>query len=291
MKISRIYVSTCLRDYPLTQCCVASIRHWYPKIPILLIKDDIENTYDTSELEKAWDVAVFPTKRQSFGLGWGKVEALSALPSQRALIIDSDIVFTGSILEPLERFEEDFVVVEENHPTASIEAYYFSLPLLKQIDPEFHFPGFVFNAGQIVATTGVLTWNDFSPFLREEVTPQILRPDIFPAGDQSLINYLLLKKMTQGLASLRRHPFMHWGNSSTFKRISLLRMLWRSPYNYLVHWAGPKSTDLGQIPQAYLLKFFFLKYHLRVPGGWRKYFTRRYQQKKWRNLTTSAPSI
>jgi hypothetical protein len=280
MKISCIHVSTCKRDYHLTQCCIASIRHWYPEIPIYLIKDHLEEDFDTSELEKAWNVSLFTRERRLFGTYWGKIEALLSTPPQRSLIIDSDIVLAGPVLDQLDNFEEDFIVAYENHPLESIEKEYFSIPLLCGFDPEFNFPGFVFNSGQIVATTGLLTLEDIRPYICDALTSEMLRPDVFKVGDQSLLNYLLLKKSSQGSISLRRHPYMSWGPSPWLKKLSLIRIYFRSPYSFLIHWAGKKSPDLGELAHSYLLKFYFWKYHLRVPGGWWKYFLRRYRQKQ-----------
>jgi glycosyltransferase involved in cell wall biosynthesis len=280
MKISRVYIGASHHDYHLAQCCVASIRHWYPDIPISLIKDFTNPQFDTIELEKAWNVSIFQARHQNLGLGWGKLEAIAASGSERCLILDSDIVLVNPLLDQLEAFDEDFIVVEENHPPESIHSYYFNLPLLQELDPSFQFPGFVFNVGQIVATSGLLTWDDFLPHLRIEPRIEVLHPEIFPGSDQGLLNYLLLKKISRQEISLRRHAFMRWGHNPAYGKMSLHDIARRqSSYTFLIHWAGRKSPDLDEIPHAYLLKFFFKKYHQAVSGGWWKHLLRRLQQK------------
>jgi len=280
MKISCIYVGTCKRDYHLTQCCVASIRHWYPEIPIYLIKDLLLQDYDTSEMERAWNVSVFASQQKLLGFGWGKVEALVATPSHRALILDSDIVFAGPILEAMEALDDNFVVVEEGHPLESINRDYFPLAALAAYDPTFRFPGFVFNTGQILATTGLLTREDFAPHINLEPVPHVKQPELFASGEQGVLNYLILKKHTEGSISLCRHSFMRWGPSPNLEQLSLREIRKNSSYAFLVHWAGKKSPDLSEIPHAYLLLFFFWKYHQRVPWGWLKYLVRRQAQKR-----------
>ena len=45
MKIERIYITGCRTDLHLTRCCVASIRRWYPSIPISLVKDELRGRF------------------------------------------------------------------------------------------------------------------------------------------------------------------------------------------------------------------------------------------------------
>ena len=54
-----------------------------------------------------------------------------------------------------------------------------TFPRLQQLDPDFIFPGFTFNSGQFVVTTGCLKRNDFAPFLTDSDPPQLLHPDVF----------------------------------------------------------------------------------------------------------------
>jgi len=116
MKIECIYILSYKQDIRLAHCCVASIRQWYPDLPIFLIKDEGRGTYDTGDLERHWQVQVFGTEKKHLGYGMGKLEPLFQARRQRCLILDSDVVFLGRVLEPLERLEEDFIVERTDYP-------------------------------------------------------------------------------------------------------------------------------------------------------------------------------
>lgn len=60
------------QDVHLARICVASIRYWYPDIPILLLKDLFHGDFSTREIEAHWDVGTFPTTRDQHGWGFGK---------------------------------------------------------------------------------------------------------------------------------------------------------------------------------------------------------------------------
>jgi hypothetical protein len=76
-----------------------------------------------------------------------------------------DIVFTGRVLDRLERFDGDLIVDKEDFDATAVEVQFFSLDKLRQLDPEFAFPGYGFNTGQIVTTTGHLNKRDFEGLL------------------------------------------------------------------------------------------------------------------------------
>ena len=57
-KISRIFIASYKGDVRLTRICVASIRHWYPEIPITLIKDYSWGRFPTGDICRRWKVDV-----------------------------------------------------------------------------------------------------------------------------------------------------------------------------------------------------------------------------------------
>ena len=142
------------------------------------MKDYSQGSYDTSELEKLWNVELFKTDRGHLGVA-GKLEPMFGRGAERCLIIDSDIVFVGKLLDALERYDEDFVVADTPNPPDEIPLYYFDLAKLAEFDSDFIFPQYAFNAGQIVATTGILTREDFSGIIRFHEPPVGIRPEIF----------------------------------------------------------------------------------------------------------------
>ena len=264
MKISAVIVVGCRRDYLFTQCCIASIRHFYPDIPIWLFKDLLRGDYDTRPLEESFRVQLWPTAQKWYGLGWAKLEILCHVPALRCLLLDSDIVMTGPVLDVLESFDEDFVVPHEDHPPEDIVKDFFSVEDLHQLDPDFRFPGYAFNTGHYVATTGVFTSQDFSPFLLEKPFLHLRHAHLFKSNDQSLLNYLLLKKHQNARLTLRRHLFTLWPSGPWMKSISIADLQSDSPPPYLVHWAGSKSIDFSRMPHGHLLEFFQKEYRLKT---------------------------
>src|SRR3954451_4831298 len=125
MKIEGIVISCYPLDLQLTRICVASARLWYPQIPICLLKDRRFGDFDTREIEKHWNVQVYPTSQNTLGGGFGKLQVLTELPKRRLLVLDSDIVFAGRVIDRLEMFDEDFIVAkEDNHDAASIDKHF-----------------------------------------------------------------------------------------------------------------------------------------------------------------------
>jgi hypothetical protein len=267
MNIERIYIASYKLDLQFTQCCVASIRRWYPQIPISLIKDESRGSYNTEELERYWNVERFTADRKIFGLGMGKLEPLFLPTHERCLILDSDIVFIGKVLGALEEYDEDFIVADTPNPPEEITKYYFDLSTLSQLDPDFVFPNYTFNTGQIIATTGILKREDFEPFLRFSEPPTFIYPGVFADGEQGLLNYVLMRKHQDGKASLRREAFMWWAGWLSERTVKIRRLTEDSPYPVLVHWAGPKNnTPFGLIRNGHILRHFESYYYSRIPG-------------------------
>src|SRR5262245_7608900 len=113
MGIDRIYIAVCRSDVHFARTCVASVRLLYPSIPISLIKDYGRGKFSTREIEKYYDVTVFPTERRVFGYGFGKLEPLFICSKQKFLVLDSDTVMPGPVIDFLDSFPDDFVVTYE----------------------------------------------------------------------------------------------------------------------------------------------------------------------------------
>jgi len=271
MRITRIFVGGYREDVRFTQCCIASIRRWYPAIPITLIKDELAGAYDTSDLERHFQVEIFQTEVKRFGWGMSKLEPLFLSTRERCLIIDSDVMFLGKVLEPLEERDEDFVVASEPHPLSEIRSYYFHEEAIQRLYPSFRFPGYVFNTGQIVTNTGIFERDEFAPFVSFSEPRIELQPQTF-FHDQGILNYLVLSKVQQGQLSLRREPFMKWAGRMHPREAEISKLGPDSAYPIMVHWAGPKTGGFSTVPMRYLLDFFEDEYY-RVIGlqGWRRY--------------------
>jgi hypothetical protein len=266
-RIERVYIATHRGDLRLTRICVASVRRWYPDIPIFLLKDFANGNFSTTEIEDRWNVQVWPTKELSFGWGFIKLEPLFAAGRTRYLVLDSDIVFVGRVIDALEQFDEDFVVQQEVQAPGDIPSLYFDADAIRRsFDPAFHGPAFTFNTGQYVATSGVLQRSDFDRLIRWSEPRRVLEADVFNPSDQGVLNYVLLEKAAAGAISVARTPFMKWG-AAEMSEFQLPALDGNSPYPYLIHWAGLKKRRLGQMLRADILREFERAYYARVPIG------------------------
>lgn len=264
MKIDRIYISGYRGDQRYTRCCVASVRRWYPDIPITLIKDTLAGDYDTSDLERYWQVSLLQGERKRFGPA-GKLEPLFLPTGERFLVMDSDVVFLGRVLDALEDFDED-VVVNGWDGVEDVEAYYFSVEQLRRVDPNFLLHERAFAAGNYVARSALISREDFSAFIAWTEPPRLLRHDVFRNVDQGPLNYVLLRKFQDGAITMRWHNFMWWSGEPTL-RIDARRLHDGDAYPYMLHWAGPKRPLFRQMPQQLVLDTYERLYYARIPNG------------------------
>ncbi len=278
MKIERIYIACYKHDFRFTRILVSSIRFWYPDIPISLIKDETYGPFDTRQLESVCNVDVYPAENKKFGWGFAKLEPLFAQQRQRCLILDSDIVFVGPVLDLLQQHGDDFVVTHEVPPDSSfVERLYFNLDELKRLDPAFTYPGFTFNTGQVVATTGIFKRSDFDPFVERGSPPALKQPDVFRCGEQGVLNYLLMKRQASGEISLARVRFMEVASDDICQDIRLAELTAESKYRFLIHWCGltrdQYSPLLRNMIRADILLHFEDQYYARQKHGQLKRLT------------------
>ena len=270
MKIEGIAISCYKFDVYLTRLCVASIRFWYPHIPIWLLKDRHYGDFDTLEIEKYWNVQVYPGRQKTLGWGFGKLEVMTESPARRLLLLDSDVVFTGRVIDRLERFDEDLIVDKETFDATSVEVQFFSPDKLRQLDPGFAFPGYGFNTGQIVTTTGRLNKQDFEGLLDWQ-TRTAKHSEVFKKGEQGLLNYVALRKVQHGELTIHREPFMVWpGEVARAEHIHLMDLTSEGRKQQVIHWAGLGwGKAVEEMPRSEILLHFEDIYYSRVPlGAW-----------------------
>ena len=267
MRIDQIYLSGHRLDFRFTRCAVASIRRFYPDIPICLIKDELHGGYDTRELERLFQVELFDTETSRFGWGMGKLEPLFLERRQRCLILDSDIVFAGRVLDRLDQFSEDFVVERCEHAADDIREHYFDLDAALAAFDRFRYPdpAWVFNGGQLVATTGILRREDFFPFIAFEQPRRVLFPNLFPCGEQGVLNFVLLNKLEHGELTVRRDDFMKWPPAMKPGSVGV-EDLQSGDLDFLLHWAGRKHTALAAHPLGEVLRYFEVQYYRKLHG-------------------------
>lgn len=267
MTIEQIYIAGFRHDVQFTRTCVASIRRWYPHIPITLIKDEFYGAYSTRDIERNFGCDVLKTEQNRFGWGFGKLEPLFLREKKRFLVLDSDIVLVGPVLARLEKLETDFVVQREEPSPEFVGTHYFDLASLRRLDPGFDFPGFTFNTGQWVGTSGLIQRADFEPWLQPGFPPRLKWPEVFKLGEQGLLNYVLQKAARTGRITLARERFMEVGNDPPVADIDLARLDENSPYRFLIHWCGLRQSTFGGMVRGDILEHFEAAYFERLRFG------------------------
>lgn len=266
MSIDTIYISTYRQDLPLTRICVASIRYWYADIPIKLIKDTGAGQFDTREIERRWNVNVLDTSGRKFGWGFAKLEPLFFDSSEKFLIVDSDTVFTGRVLDMLDGYSAAFIVDDETQPQEEIRRLYFDREALAKLDPAFVPCGKNFNSGQWVGTSNLVRREDFAHVVEWSNPPKLSHPEMFMPGDQGILNYMLEKMASMGKFELARAPLMWWAPRD-ISELDIHKMARSSPYSRIIHWAGCKLYSKDPMPRADILAFFEQHYYSRVRWG------------------------
>jgi lipopolysaccharide biosynthesis glycosyltransferase len=266
MKIEKVYIACHKNDLRLTRICVASIRYWYPKIPIYLIKDRFNGDFSTAELESAWGVRDFETANRIFGWGMSKLEPVFNDKGSRFLVLDSDTVFTGRVLDRLEQYSEYFIVNCESQPAQRVKEIYFDLDELHAFDPRFVYLGNTFNTGQYVATGGILSHNDFAAVNWDTNPPSLKHSEVFRNGEQGVLNYVVMKKAAANELTVRSVPFMRWPGYG-IDDIDTCNFNDASPYLSVVHWAGLTRPWISTMIRSDILGFFEDYYYSRMLMG------------------------
>jgi hypothetical protein len=245
---------------------VASIRYWYPEIPIFLIKDSFNGEFSTEELERVWKIKTYQTANRYFGWGMSKLEPVFTEQGTRMLILDSDTVFAGRVLDRLEQFPQQFIVNFEKQPAQRVKEIYFDLDKLREFDSGFVYKGDTFNTGQYVATGGILRREDFTGVNWETIPPSLTHPETFKNGEQGILNYVLLKKAAAGELTVAGEPFMRWPGYG-IDDISVENLHDASPYQSVIHWAGLTRSRLSSMVRHDILQFFENYYYSRISLG------------------------
>jgi hypothetical protein len=284
-RIHRIYVAAHRGDLRLTRICVASVRTWYPQIPIFLLKDEVGGAFCTREIEEVWNVQLWPTAERTFGWGFIKLEPLFDSERVRYLMLDSDIVFLGRVIDALETFDADFVVQKELQPDQDVAPLYFDAAKIRaSLNPHFAEPAFTFNSGQYVATSGLIRRTDFDDLVVWSEPRRVRYPEMFNPGDQGVLNYVVNEQCAAGTLSVARTPFMKWGREE-MAEFDLAALDDASPYPFVIHWAGLKKVRMGQMLRADILRHFERAYYARIDNGFARSHMRiiRSEAERWRS--------
>jgi hypothetical protein len=261
-----LYIAASARDARYTRICVASVRHFCPDIPIRLLVGGRLQRGLSDELQRYWNVGTADLPKGDYGWGFVKLEPLFGQPGERFLVLDSDTVLTGQVLDIWNEFPAPFLVDDEVQSEADTKRLYYDWEKVRKIDPNARPPRFVFNSGQWFGTAGVLTRDDFAPWV-EWTMPRTLRhPEYFMPGDQGILNYVLNQKAATDGLRVERRQIMRWPGHS-MGGLDAETVSKRAAAPRVVHWAGVKKARQRDMIGADLLKRFEKVYYKRLPVG------------------------
>jgi hypothetical protein len=268
MKIDKIYVACCKADFYLTKICVASIRYWNNSIPVYLLKDHSQGDFNTTELERAFNVFILPMKYQQLG-AYGKLYPFIEEKGSRILVIDSDIVWIRNIILELEAFSED-IIIQCNvpaDPEKEMNQWYFNTVNLNKHYNQYRYPGFLFNTGQFVCNTSSFSKEDFEETItwKEKASP--LFKNTFLCEDQGILNYAVAKKIEGGSVTYRHHNLFIWGYDPAINEIDIKQNNIPDHFPSLIHWFGNKTGLIAGLPGSKILKFYDAFYYSKIDNG------------------------
>lgn len=270
MEIDSIYINAYRKDFNLAKVCVSSIRHWYPDIPIRLVKDMGAGDFDTGPLERFFDLRVLDTGNKSFGWGFGKFEPLFRDSGESFLFMDADTVMSGPLLDRLSGIDADIIVDEEVQPHEKLVSLYYDPKALKSLDPAFTYPGYTFNTGQWACRAGMFSRADFEPYIEWDVRPSLRHPGVFKQADQGVFNYLVQKREAQGSMRVARVPLMIWPEGGAAGHVDLAGIRNRKvDEDRVIHWAGMKNVPHRRLPRRDIVDYFKGEYYRRTGSSQR----------------------
>lgn len=271
--IEAVVICCFKRDIHLLRICIASVRFWYPEIPIQLLKDEGHGGFSTKEMEKYWNVSVLETEYKIGGWGLTKLEALFSPIHSKVLLLDTDTVFIGPVLDHLHDIQEDFIVtgVKSDDPDYYLISrdYIVVEKVVDSFDTNYEYPGFGFNSGHVVITRGLFERADFENLV--DFTPNgfyTLAPvGLFPYADQGIFNYVLAKKAQCGQCTVRYADFWYWSGLDEVSDLSLECISSKKGYPRIIHWAGTKSHFISRMHRSDILSFFEDQYYNKISAG------------------------
>jgi len=273
--IDQIIVTCCRKDFWLTRICVASIRYWHPEVPIGLIIDTSGGDFSTQEMEAAWNVTLAAVPRPPRGM-FSKLEAFHFPGRRRLLLLDSDIIFLGRVLDKLEAFDEDFVMNwggkspldSDTQRRYALDGYYDPEKLCRMI-PGYKVPHFFFNGGQMLITSSLIGRDELAAWMEGEPPQERLRhPEVIFRHEQGLLNVLLPQMQRQGRCSLAVCDFTRWSrHPEKLEPFTVRDLEEKRGHPFLLHWAEWKPFFKTGMVRNDLLGFFEDLYYRRIPQG------------------------
>lgn len=261
-----IYLAACSRDARLTRICVASIRYFYPDVPIKILAGDILQPGLAEELKKYWNVDVAGLPEGDYGWGLVKLEPLFGPAGQKFMVCDVDTAFTGRILDVRAGSDAPFFVDDEQLSDADFKRLYYDWDALAKLDPDVQSARKAFNVGQWFGTAGIVKREELDPWVEWTLPRRLKYPEVFMGGDQGVMNYVVLKKEAFDGLKIERHTFMRWPGHG-MDDLTVDRVKKGEAPALVIHWAGMKAIFLRNMVGGGLLQFFEDFYYTRLPFG------------------------
>lgn len=208
-------------------------------------------------------MAQFPAG--DYGWGFIKLEPLFMPYGQRFLILDSDTVITGPVLDWASKYDDDLIVDDERQTHEGVKSIYFDWTKVPKGGVTLHEPGFVFNSGQWFGRTGLLKREDFEGLIKWGFPTRLIDPNVFRNGEQGVLNFIVNERTRSGELRVARVPLMRWPGFG-MDGLDAEIVSRRSGPPAVVHWAGMKKARLNAMVGADLLLFFEKYYYRRLPG-------------------------
>jgi len=280
-----VYVAASGRDARYTRICIASIRYFYPQVPIKLLAGGLLERGLKEELARYWDVGIADVRPGNWGWGFVKLEPLFGRPGERFMVVDSDTVFAGHVLATWAASTADFLVDDEQQSEADVRRLYYDWRKVAAVDPAARPPQFVFNSGQWFGTSGIITRADFALLVDwSGMPPKLRQADLFMPGDQGVLNYVLNQKAILERICVDRRKIMRWPGHG-LDGISAPSIANGTAPPLVVHWAGMKKIRMGAMAGGDVLRFFERFYYSRLPASRARRFwaTIKYPAAEWRD--------
>ena len=183
-QVDCIYVAASAHDARYTRTCVASIRYFYPEIPIRLLVGGRLQCGLANELRRYWGIGIADLPAGDYGWGFVKLEPLFGPARERFLVLDSDTVLAGLVLEARNESRAPFLVDDEWQSEADTKGLYYDWEKVRKIDPDARPPQFLFNTGQWFGTAGVLSRDDFAPWAEWTMPRRLHHPERWKTASQ-----------------------------------------------------------------------------------------------------------
>jgi hypothetical protein len=277
LKVDCVYIAACARDARLARICVASIRYFYPDVPIGLLAAEPLQSGLAEELRR-WSVELVDLPEGDYGWGFVQLEPLFGKPGERFLVLDVDTVMTGPVLD-LWQSDSHFLVDNEQLSNVDSKRLYYDWEKLATVDPDIQSAKIAFNSGQWFGTAGLVSRGEFDPWLEWTMPRHLRYPQHFMGGEQGVMNCVLLKKEALDGIRIERRTLMRWPGHS-MQGLDVASVASRIAPPLVIHWAGVKKARVGAMVGGDLLLFFERYYYDHVPAGkihrlfaiWRHYF-------------------